>query len=308
LTAERDLTYEELIRIKDKVSADCATKLGTDKVCADFAPTKLGAIAKFRAHIHAKSFLGCGLFALEKDLEGGRVTGPLLVVLKAEGLAEGEELARDESEEAKAKSEKRSVAAIAEPDFSYDVFGEINAKYEPAATAAPVTNSSETRIEQRDLKEDYITALRAFLERLSRNVFAELRALPGFLVASDCDAIRALTPDEIAAAKAAFPGVDMEAVAKRVANSVRARHDDEQEVDASVCVGGIEFLERCVQGAARAVAAMARTGAVATEFAPASTVPALAPAARPAGIGGDEDGIGNDDPDADVDDKATPRR
>jgi hypothetical protein len=78
LTAERDLTYEELIRIKDKVSADCATKLGTDKVCADFAPTKLGAIAKFRAHIHAKSFLGCGLFALEKDLEGGRVTGPLL--------------------------------------------------------------------------------------------------------------------------------------------------------------------------------------------------------------------------------------
>jgi hypothetical protein len=184
------------------------------------------------------------------------------IVLKARGLGSWvRNLARDESEEAKAKSEQRSVAAIAEPDFSYDVFGEINAKYEPAAAAAPVTNSSETRIEQRDLKEDEITAVRAFLERLSRNVFAELRALPGFLVASDCDAIRALTPDEIAAAKAAFPGVDMEAVAKRVANSVRARHDDEQEVDASVCVGGIEFLERCVQGAARAVAAMARVSA-----------------------------------------------
>jgi hypothetical protein len=68
---------------------------------------------------------------------------------------------------------------------------------------------------------------------------------------------RTLTPDEIAAAKVAFPGVDIEAVAKRVANSVRSRQNEEQEVDASVCVGGIEFLERCVQGAARAVAAMA---------------------------------------------------
>jgi tetratricopeptide (TPR) repeat protein len=244
LTAERDLTDDELTYIKGNVSAA-------------FDRTKLGTIAKFRAHIHAKSFLGCSLFVLEKDLEGGRLTGPLLDVLQANGFALGEKLKGDESKEAKAKIAQRSVAAIAEPYFSYDdVFGEINADYAPAAAAAPVTNSSETRIEQRDLKEDEITALRALLERLSRNVFAQLRALPDFLVASDCDAIRALTPDEIAAAKAAFPGVVIEAVAKRVANSVRARQHEEQEVDASVCVGGIEFLERCVQGAARAVAAM----------------------------------------------------
>ena len=73
-----------------------------------------------------------------------------------------------------------------------------------------------------------------------------------------CRVVRALTPDEIAAARAAFPGVDVDAVATRVANSVLARQHDEQIVDASVCVGGIDFLQRCIDGAARAVAAMAR--------------------------------------------------
>jgi tetratricopeptide (TPR) repeat protein len=92
---------------------------------------------------------------------------------------------------------------------------------------------------------------------------------------------RALTPDEIAAAKVAFPSVDIEAVAMRVANCARREFDVDQEVDASVCVGGIEFLERCVQGAARAVAAMAS---------------ASAKSAQPSGR------IDADDDDGDVDD------
>ncbi len=72
---------------------------------------------------------------------------------------------------------------------------------------------------------------------------------------------RALTDVEVADASAALPGVNMAAVAMRVANCVRARQHEEEVVDASVCVGGIEFLERCVQGAARVVAAMARASA-----------------------------------------------
>jgi hypothetical protein len=74
------------------------------------------------------------------------------------------------------------------------------------------------------------------------------------------------------------------AVLSRLQNAVRARRHEDQVVDASVCVGGIEFLERCVQGAARAVAAMARESAKSAQPSGSASAPAApaAPVASPA--------------------------
>ena len=275
--AQRGLKREESGNVKKQF--DAAWPHG------DVDPTKLSDIAKARARLHASSFRDA--LALEADLSSGRLTQKLLHLLNDEGIALDEKLARDESEHSKAKSEKRKACdGTVDADFGFDLFGdaEIDAKVDAApvvpvtAAAAPPaeTSSSETRVEQRSLNEMEITVLRALLDRQSRHVFALLRALPDFLVATQCGALRELTLDEIADASEEFPRLNVAAVARRVANSVRARQHEDQvvDVDASVCVGGIEFLERCVQGAARVVAAMARASAKSAQPSGSAAAPA----------------------------------
>jgi tetratricopeptide (TPR) repeat protein len=64
------------------------------------------------------------------------------------------------------------------------------------------------------------------------------------------------------------------AVLSRLQNAVRTRRHEEQVVDASVFVGGIEFVERCVQGAARVVAALARASAESAQPSGSAAAPA----------------------------------
>lgn len=112
-----------------------------------------------------------------------------------------------------------------------------------------------TMLDGKEMKPDALKSLRAWI-CVHAKLLAVALADASLLTSPQVE--RTLTPDEITAARAAFPGVDITAVATRIANSWCARQREEQIVDASVCVGGIAFLERCVNCAARLVAAMAR--------------------------------------------------
>jgi hypothetical protein len=253
------LTHEESRNVKRQVN--------------DVDPTKLRTIAAARAKLHASSF--CDALALEADLSGGRVTHKLRTL----GIVPKDDHTRDESEHSKAKSEKRKACdgtVDAQFDHEFDLFGdaEIGEKVPPVPPAAPPPAEAIVRVEQRSLKEDEITELRALLDRQSRDIFALLRALPDFLVATQCEALRELTDAEVADASEEFPRLNVAAVATRVANCVHARQPKKQVVEASVCVGGIEFLERCVQGAVRAVAAMASASATSAQPSGSAAAPA----------------------------------
>ncbi len=113
---------------------------------------------------------------------------------------------------------------------------------------------SSTRLAGKKLDDTALDLVRAWIRGHAQLLAIELTKAS---LLSSPQVERALTADEIAALHLAFPSVDMDTVATRVANSVRMEIGMEQVVGASTCVGGIEFLERCVQGAARVVAAMA---------------------------------------------------